>query len=304
MRKYFIFLLVLLFFKTYGNYITNKNESIGNKLDILFLIYLRSRGNKETFIRLKERLLPMFHNMYENVPDIKPFSLPFIESLIIYVLSEFTYPVLHILPFYSKQYVRDYGKLCIKQKLSDIKFTTPLENAICIHVRCSDVPFVRHNHYLMHKCEWYRQAIQMALEKIPTLNNIIVVSCHSHRGSTGYYTVSDKEIERNSAQCEFFIDNYIKYLTSIFKMPVKTHCGSLENDMYIMHYSPCLIASTGSFAYYMGYCSDNFFITSDKYSKGHLRNNMHIIKGGTIKHHQVNDYYNKNEMSDHLACNI
>lgn len=306
-----ICLLITLFVaREYCIYITSlDSKNYGNQVDLLCMIYICSNGDQHKMIELTNRLMIHFPSFFmdnsffayqQPVNDIN-----LVEKLNIRLLLEFSRPVLWTMNVDCKRHIRPLIKHINDvyiENTSDVIHEN-LSRTICIHVRCSDVPFNRQPNYLIANCKWYRRALNLAMEKMEhnNIDAIRIVSCHKHRGTKGSIMIDDVD---NEDMCSFILDEYKRFIESIVPqhINVSVSCGSVEQDLYNLTRCGCLIASTGSFAYYAGYASDNVFIVSESLGKGHKRQGMFELPNDLVYHSDVANYFDKSELKLHLAC--
>ena len=127
-------------------------------------------------------------------------------------------------------------------------------------------------------------------------NKIIFLSCNSHRGSIN--TVNYNSIEKSKKNiifCNKYLDKYINGLKE-FNIPIEFKCGNISQDFYYLKNSGCSIITSGTFAFFGTFTSSNLLILSENLNC-YIRDNIYRIKNKIIKHSQVKDYYDINEMT-------
>ena len=158
------------------------------------------------------------------------------------------------------------------------------KETICIHFRCSDVPFWRLNQYHLQKYSYFKKC----LEEVSYLGyrKIKLVSCSFH-GSN----------EDNQIACKKYVDSLVEYLGSL-GYSVETQCNSNIEDFAALFYAPVTISTGGSFSFMSGYFGDGIFI-----AEGHYINDENfphsqctdcswLKHGHCLKHSDVEEYYN------------
>lgn len=310
-------LIIVLSIKWYLiKYANMTNTNFGNILDRMVNLYLVCGGDINLMKRYKSRL---YYNQ-TNYPDhiflpstaestmLPRFKLSFFEYVCAWIYTEFGIAMLNQTPIESQKHIIPYAKLCLFKYIgNNVHHETDIENTICIHFRCSDIPFNRLLDYNIFDCEWYKRALDLAfaMKQRKHFTKIYIVSCNFHRDPKGgLFSVQDSKMDRNKRQCTYFIQRYASFIQNITDLPVEIKCSSIQQDLYNLHTCGCLICTTGSFAYYAGITSNNLMIVSDVHGRGYKRPGMYVIYGGKIKHMNVQDYYNKNEMDAHMKCNV
>lgn len=303
-----LILIIVLSAKFYLIYYANiKNNNFGNILDRMNSVYLLSQGDPVKFKKIKDRLY--YSSNYADevfIPDnsTSKFKLNLIEYMCAWIYVEFGIAMLNQTPINSKKYIVNYSKDCIQKFLSGKVTLEPgIENTICIHFRCSDIPFNRLMDYNIYDCEWYKRALNIAMKQNSNLNKIYIVSCNVHRDPKGsVFHVSDERSDRNQKQCMYFVEQYAQFIKNLTHLPVDIKCSSVSQDLYNLQTCGALICTTGSFAYYAGLTSSNVMIVSNTLGRGWKRPNMIVLPGGKINHSHVQNYYDKTEMEQHLKC--
>jgi hypothetical protein len=157
------------------------------------------------------------------------------------------------------------------------------QGTICIHFRCSDIPFMRYNQYHLQKYSYFEKC----LEEISYLGykKIKLVSCNLHRSSN-----------ENVKACEKYIDSLVDYLSSLGYV-VDIQCKTNVEDFATLFYAPVCISTGGSYSFMSGYFGNGVFI-----AEGHYINDenfpesqcteCHWLKHGhCLRHSEVEDYY-------------
>ena len=154
------------------------------------------------------------------------------------------------------------------------------KNKICIHFRCSDVPFIRMGHYFLQKYSYFKEC----LEQVSYLKykKIKLVSCQFHNSS-----------EENRTACEKYLSSLVDYLSSL-GYTVEMQCKSNVEDFASLFYAPVVISTGGSFSFMSGFFGNGIFL-----SEGHgleddetKCTDCEWLKNGySLKHEDVKDYY-------------
>lgn len=157
-----------------------------------------------------------------------------------------------------------------------------------IHFRCSDVPFARHNKYMLQNFAYFRNVLEKTGVRDKD-HEIIIVSCNDYRAGRKEQNI-----------CKNLIHHLQGYINGLGYRTL-TKCGPNMEDFAFIFYSPLVISTGGSFAFMSG-----FFGNGEFYSEGHVSPdnkgetcgdcNEWMITGYSITHNQVPDYYNIDEV--------
>lgn len=157
------------------------------------------------------------------------------------------------------------------------------KETICIHFRCSDVPFIRHNQYHLQKYSYFKKC----LEEVSHLGykKIKLVSCSFHRS-----------MEDNQKACTKYIDSLVQYLSSL-GYSVEIQCKSNIEDFATLFYAPVSISTGSSYSFMSGYFGNGIFmaeghyIDDEKIPVSQCTNCKWLKHGHCLKHSDVKDYY-------------
>lgn len=156
------------------------------------------------------------------------------------------------------------------------------ENSICIHFRCSDVPFMRSNQYHLQKYSYFKEC----LDQVSYLKykKIKLVSCQFHNSS-----------EENKTACEKYLSSLSDYLSSL-GYTVEMQCKSNIEDFACLFYAPVVISTGGSFSFMSGFFGHGIFISEGHYIDGKNAETKctdceWLKHGYSLKHDAVKDYY-------------
>jgi hypothetical protein len=157
-------------------------------------------------------------------------------------------------------YARSIVRRCLsKAEASGATLPEDIGSRIVIHMRMSDVPFIRHSSYMLYPVSWYTAAVQSA-QSLPCWpaatggrpTGITIVSCFQHGLAS----------EHHKAICIKLIETYQQALEKQFDLPTTHQCGSVMSDFRMLASAPVLIATPSSFSFYAGVTSDNYYITT------------------------------------------
>jgi hypothetical protein len=159
---------------------------------------------------------------------------------------------------------------------------------ICIHFRCSDIPFIRHKQYHLQKYSYFKKC----LEDVSYMDykKIKLVSCNFHRSS-----------DENVKACGKYIDSLVDYLTGLGYM-VEIQCTSNVEDFATLFYSPVTISTGGSYSFMSGYFGNGVFM-----AEGHYIDDVEfpdskctdcewLKNGHCLRHMEVDDYYDTDKV--------
>lgn len=309
--KYIIIIIIICFLSIIRNnninisYINSGNY--GNIIDRMIILYLLCEGDKEKFKKYKSK----YYNekIYSDEIFLFDFEYKFkislYDKIILFILFYFHFPWLgSYFKLDSTKYMYKYVVFVINNYIKQNKIIEDnnIQNTICIHFRCSDGPFNRADKYELVTLKFYKEAINYALTK-NKFNKIIFLSCNSHRGSINHINYNSiNKVKKNENFCNTYLDKYINGLKK-FNIPIEFKCGNISQDFYYLKNSGCSIITAGTFALYGAYASNNLLIMSENLKNNNFRDNIYIIKNKIIKHSQVEDYYDINEMNKHNNIN-
>lgn len=296
--------------------------NLGNQIDRVLLIYVAVRGDADRFRRLRKRALWNRANYPDSLVaglPFRPLDLrgdPLWQRVQAEALAFSMVPSLWQTPLACKERLLPCVRACVDGFLRahaappaglPLPARPDTRALCCVHVRCSDVPFERTAPYYLYGCEWYARAVRLALGAAPTVREIVLLSCAEHRNPARALAPrpGDAEMERNRAACAGYLMGYRDFLRAEFGLPTSVACGSLAEDVETMRDAACLVAGTGSLAYYVGLASDNVFVVSESMARGSgfMRTNMYMVPGGGhIEHRDVRDYHDPVEMARLLRC--
>jgi hypothetical protein len=280
-------------------------------------LYLLSEGDPVKFKKMKDKIA---YNQTKYDDDVyltsalqltshNSMKISWHEKIILSLYVYFSIAWLWASSLTCKKYIRPYTRTCIdnflrKHSTEHIKYKWNISKCIYIHIRCSDIPFNRFRTYNLYDCNWYKDAINLALKLHPEAERIVLVSCNDHTGAPEtQYHVNKSIIDNNKYYCGKFLEQYAQFIKSHGTIPVEIACNSLESDIHLLLNCGCLIATIGSFAYYLGLSSDNTFITSENLAGGYVRDGMFVVKGGVILHDQVKNYYDQSFIKQ-MNCSV
>jgi hypothetical protein len=268
----------------------------------MVVLYLLCEGDKEKFKKYKSK----YYNEKIYTDEIflfdfeYKFKISLYDKIILFILFYFHFPSLcsRFLNIQSTKYRYKYFDFVIKNYIKKNKIIEDdnIKNTICIHFRCSDGPFNKTRKYELVTIDFYKEAIKYALTK-NKFNKIIFLSCNSHRGS--FNDVNYNSIEKSKKNiifCNKYLDKYINGLKE-FNIPIEFKCDNISQDFYYLKNSGCSIITAGTFAFFGAFASNNLLILSENLKYNNFRDNIYLIKNKIIKHSQVKDYYDINEMT-------
>lgn len=305
------FLGVVATYRMYLLWVANfNNNNFGNILDRMCALYLYCQGNEQKIRSIKNKIYYNSRNYKDDIylnSSLTPkdcFKLSFLEKMKIFKMVHFPTACLwHDNKLICKSLCIPYARECIQRRscLLQTSITLP-QNIICIHFRCSDIPFNRLELYNLYNCKWYKAALELAFKLHPGIEEIRIVSSNTHTDPKGVLHVPRDKMARQTLQCKFFIEQYHDYIRSLYpNIPITFQCESLEKDIAMLANCKVLVATTGSLAFWIGYSSPNTFITANTHDQNAARPGMYVLPGGKILHKNVKDYFDQHEMARHLA---
>jgi len=317
-----IIIIIILYIFLYFVNIPDKN--IGNQIDRMISLHLLSKN-----IQIREFLFKYIawnrdiytKNLFRENEVIKDYNLNIISTIEIFICY-----LLSTLWASNRDYkilANDYLQTIVNNYIDEGKsldkiVEIDLSKTIVIHFRCSDIPFNRFINYNIYKYEWYKKALDYAINKSNIkFEKIIIISCNNYKNYISkLFNPSNNKTHLNTDMCKLYINEYVNNMKE-FNLPIETQCNNIYQDFYILRNAACLITTTGSYGHYAGLSSKNLWITSSLNFKNNnniflnfgcdsafTRKNTVIIPPIIIKHKDVKDYYNIDEMKDHInICN-
>jgi hypothetical protein len=169
------------------------------------------------------------------------------------------------------------------------------QTTICIHFRCSDIPFERLNQYHLQKYSYFKKC----LEDVSHLGykKIKLVSCSFHRS-----------LEENQTACEKYIDSLVQYLSRL-GYSVETQCNSNIEDFATLFYAPVTISTGGSYSFMSGFFGNGIFVAEGHYiddenfPDSKCTNCEWLKHGHCLRHFEVDDYYDTDDVVSLLRDN-
>ena len=299
-----IVLLCVLFFHLqlvqHREYFENISSDIGNTLCIYFF------NAALKFIEGKDCVQNVDDNYFmKNLPTVLPFDIDIQEQLLTngftkeelekennYNTSGGTWLVDNNRRGLFWEIMKPYVHIILddafaKSGLKEAAIENTQET-ICIHFRCSDIPFMRHNQYHLQKYSYFKKC----LEDVGHLGyrNIKLVSCSFHRS-----------MEENQKACTKYVDSLVDYLTEL-GYSVETQCNTNVEDFATLFYAPVSISTGGSYSFMSGYFGNGIFmaeghyIDDEKFPFSQCTDCHWLKHGHCLRHAEVADYYDTDEV--------
>lgn len=254
-----------------------RNAELGNSIDRAAALYLMCGGNTCMFRFINSLILGTNQSLSNNTFNS---DIGLVVRFMIANFNSLNYcNIVHALPIiqYRIQEVADRSTLMLPNA-----FTT-----IVIHLRCSDVPFLRNPEYHIYRFNAFVRAIQLAgcgFDRVEILNST------SHKCDSAKKNV-----------CMSMGDALKLYIESKTNLKCKLiRQGSLCDDVKRMTQAGCLIGFTGSLIYYTGLAKkQGIFISSQQSVVNHM---YHLdVSKDVIMHDTVPDYYDTCSLFDRLC---
>jgi len=162
-----------------------------------------------------------------------------------------------------------------------------------IHFRCADTPFIKHSQYHFPKYEYYKNALSIIEQRTQQkYNSVYVFSCNTH--------LSDANMQKS---CEEYTNLLCKYLESIGYTSI-VRCGTNVEDISDLFYGPGVISTGSSFSFMSGFFGKGVFLSTEHIQEHENTRGCTIATDwmlpGRIKHSNVADYHNINEVENLL----
>ena len=162
------------------------------------------------------------------------------------------------------------------------------QETICIHFRCSDIPFVRYNQYHLQKYSYFKKC----LDEVSHFGykKIKLVSCSFHRSSSA-----------NQKACQEYIGSLVDYLSSL-GYSVETVCTTNIEDFATLFYAPICISTGGSYSFMSGFFGNGIFmaeghyINDENFPESQCTDCTWLKHGHCLKHSDVDDYYDTDKV--------
>jgi hypothetical protein len=287
-----------------GKKIADSNYSnYGNIIDRMVSLYLLCEGDRHTFKKLKMKYFN--EDIYRDEIFLFDFdyrfNITFTDRIILTILLFFYTPAFWQFDFNCKKHMYQFIDFVINNYINrDNIIHDDISNTMCIHIRCSDIPFNRATSYNLVSLYFYKKAIQYAIS-VKKMNKIVFLLCSTHRGSKNdkkYITV-EKSV-KNQDMCNHYMNFYMTGLKE-YNIPIEIKCNTIGTDFYYLKNAGCSIVTSGSFGLYGAYASNNLLILSDNVKNNNYRNNIIVIHDNIIHHANVKNYYDIYEMKKHIG---
>ena len=315
--KYIIIILIIYssiaFIKCNQEKLANNNyTNYGNIIDRMVILYLYCEGDKEKFKKLKNKYYNeeiYSDNIFLFDFDYK-FKISLYDKIILFFLFYFYNTKLWQIKLDCKNHMYKFINFVINNYINQNQLINidknSLSETICIHFRCSDGPFNKLCLYELVSFNFYKEAIKIALSK-QKISRIIILSSTKHRGDK--HNIFNKNISKNQSlinqqYCSKYLNEYINRLKEYVKdlnISIEIESNNVSGDLYYLKNAYCSIITAGTFGLYGAYGSNNLLILSDNLKNNNYRDNIVIIKDNIIKHKNVKDYYDMNEMKEHIT---
>jgi len=154
------------------------------------------------------------------------------------------------------------------------------KETICIHFRCSDVPFIGSPHYHLQKYSFYKKC----LEDISHLKykKIKFISCSFHKSQ-----------ENTKKACDKYIEDLIQYLKQL-GYNVEIQCKSNIEDFAYLFYAPVTISTGGSYSFMSGFFGNGIFMAEghdhEEFPEKKCTSCNWLKHGYSLNHSLVKDY--------------
>jgi hypothetical protein len=313
--KYFILVLFIYLIITFIKYnqkklANNNNTNYGNIIDRMIILYLYCEGDKDKFKKLKNK----YYNKEIYKDDIflfdfdYKFNISLHDKIILFFSLYFHCTNLWIIKLDCKNHMYKFIDFVINNYIKQnkiINLDNNLKETICIHFRCSDSPFNRCLLYELVTLNFYKEAIKIALSK-QKISRIIILSSTKHRGDVNNIFLkktSKNQSLINQEYCSEYLKEYIKGLKEYlenYNILIEIKSNDISTDLYYLKNSACSIVTAGTFGLYGAYASNNLLILSDNVKNNIYRDNIVVIKDNIIKHKNVKDYYDLDEMKQYI----
>ena len=158
-------------------------------------------------------------------------------------------------------------------------------NTIIVHLRMSDVPFIRHKFYHFLKDSWFHEAFKHIKENIGNKKMDVTILCNNKHRMEVKYTIWKQYLTHH----ENMIKNipWIQNVSTIFD-------GNVLDDFSIMLNCPFLISSGSSMATLAALGSNKMSIFPTPqdfaYNNKYEKTNIIYLNHGRLDHKLVKDY--------------
>jgi hypothetical protein len=313
--KYFILVLciylIIAFIKYNQKKLANINyTNYGNIIDRMTILYLYCEGDKDKFKKLKNK----YYNeeIYKNNIFLFDFDYKFNisiqDKIILFFSLYFHCTNLWTIKLDCKKHMFKFIDFVLNNYINQnqlINLDNNLKETICIHFRCSDSPFNRCPLYELVTLNFYKEAIKIALFK-QKISRIIILSSTKHRGDVNNIFLkktSKNQSLINQEYCSEYLNEYIKGLKEYlqnYNISIEIQSNNISIDLYYLKNAACSIVTASTFGLYGAYASNNLLILSDNLKNNNYRDNIVVIKDNIIKHKNVKDYYDLDEIKQYI----
>lgn len=298
MIKIIIIIIIVTIIVAYMTYICAlKHNAIGNKIDYHVRLYLLHNNNIPKFDKMRQRLskTPEEFKLFEYSKTIEKrqtmsmwqrFNLAYIPN---FLFNWSPHLIEDAVPYVQTIIKRlaDKSSLQVDQDA--------MQRTIVIHLRCSDVPFVRNPEYVLYKCTAYTKAVRLALQNQP-FDRIMLIYATSHQSNH----------PQNKVVCDKVASTIQEEIKKALENETNMKCeiagtGNMYDDIKLMYTAGCLVGFAGSFVFYIGIGKPNLFVSKcQSLRKGML----HLsVTEDRIDHSEVQNYHNVDEVYDKLISN-
>jgi hypothetical protein len=159
----------------------------------------------------------------------------------------------------------------------------PERNIPIIHFRCSDVPFLRSNHYKMAKHSFYADCV----------NELKMSGINCEKFQIMYSNIHNK-VEENAKSCDAYVEHIKTHVLKNGVNDILVESSTEIQDFINLFYAPAVISIGSSFSFIAGFLGKGVFLSS-----GHIdgeENKCTVCKwlkrGYSVPHEQIPDYHN------------
>lgn len=141
-------------------------------------------------------------------------------------------------------------------------FHSKTESWPIIHLRCADVPFVKHEAYHLQYYTFYDWALQKTQnwcrqQGIPFYQKLYIMTCHQWGGG------------QNKKYCDAYLEDLQKYLLDHHRIQTKVlSCRNIMEDVKALFEAPVVISGASSFSFMFAYSSPGLFLRGKEMSLG------------------------------------
>lgn len=178
-------------------------------------------------------------------------------------------------------------------------FTNTVEELPIIHLRCADVPFIKHGCYHLPYYSFYDWSLKKMKKwceekKITPYRRLYIMTCHNWKN------------KNHQKYCNIYLDDLQKYLLNTHKIYSKTlSCRDVIDDIKTLFSAPIVISGTSSFVFMSAFSSPGLYLRGREMYKNlpKVPKVPWIFPKKPLEHQYIKDYKNTKVVISQLRKN-